>query len=341
MSANTDFKTSLLVGRQLPEFVRDEYPTFVTFLEAYYEFLEKKQGTQKNDLVNAAKNLRDIRDVDSSIAEFETNFYNTYASLIPIEVQSDKALLFKHLVPLYKSKGSDASFKLLFRLVFGEDIDLILPKNNVLKASGSKWQIDNKLRINAQISSRYVGNGSTKIFNLAQVSTADQITVYVDGIEKNLTTDFFLKVEYRQLIFKTAPANNSVVTVEYSEFNPALLYNRKVTGLTSGASAIIESTNRRIISDSLNLGFWRAFDVAEYIFHGSLFGCVFPLCYRLIRTKLRSDHVLPPRYKEMLLQCMPAAHFDFEIPSSLDWYVHASLCITVLKSCAQVLRPRG
>jgi hypothetical protein len=254
MSANTDFKTSLLVGRQLPEFVRDEYPTFVTFLEAYYEFLEKKQGTQKNDLVNAAKSLRDIRDVDSSIAEFETNFYNTYASLIPIEVQSDKALLFKHLVPLYRSKGSDASFKLLFRLVFGEDIDLILPKNNVLKASGSKWQIDNKLRINAQISSRYVGNGSTKIFNLAQVSTANQITVYVDGIEKNLTTDFFLKVEYRQLIFKTAPTNNSVITVEYSQFDPALLYNRKVTGLTSGASAIIESTNRRIISDSLNLG---------------------------------------------------------------------------------------
>ena len=254
MSANTDFKTSLLVGRQLPEFVRDEYPTFVTFLEAYYEFLEKKQGTQKNDLVNAAKSLRDIRDVDSSIAEFETNFYNTYASLIPIEVQSDKALLFKHLVPLYRSKGSDASFKLLFRLVFGEDIDLILPKNNVLKASGSKWQIDNKLRINAQISSRYVGNGSTKIFNLAQVSTADQITVYVDGIEKSLTTDFFLKVEYRQLIFKTAPTNNSVITVEYSQFDPALLYNRKVTGLTSGASAIIESTNRRIISDSLNLG---------------------------------------------------------------------------------------
>jgi hypothetical protein len=93
--------------------------------------------------------------------------------------------------------------------------------------------------------------------------------------------------------------------------------------------------------DSLNLGFWRAFDVAEYIFHGSLFGCVFPLCYRLIRTKLRSDHVLPPRYRQMLLQCMPAAHFDFEIPSSLDWYVHASLCITILKSCAQVLRPRG
>ena len=44
--------TSLLVPSQLPEFVRDEYPTFVTFLEAYYEFLEKKQGTKKNDLIN-------------------------------------------------------------------------------------------------------------------------------------------------------------------------------------------------------------------------------------------------------------------------------------------------
>ena len=31
----TDLRTSLLVNRQVPEFIRDEYPTFITFLEAY------------------------------------------------------------------------------------------------------------------------------------------------------------------------------------------------------------------------------------------------------------------------------------------------------------------
>ena len=93
--------------------------------------------------------------------------------------------------------------------------------------------------------------------------------------------------------------------------------------------------------DDLNLGFWRPFDIVEYIFHGSLFGYVFPLCYRLIRTKLRGGHGLPPRYREMLLQCIPAAHFGFEIPSSLDWYVDAAFCSRVLKYISQVFRSRG
>ena len=39
----SELKTSLLINRQVPEFVRDEYPTFINFLEAYYEFLENKQ----------------------------------------------------------------------------------------------------------------------------------------------------------------------------------------------------------------------------------------------------------------------------------------------------------
>lgn len=248
-----DLKTSLLVNRQVPEFVRDEYPTFVAFLEAYYQFLEgtANTGTTANNLVTTAKSLRDIRDVDLSLDAFETNFYNTYGSLIPLDVQADKALLFKHLVPLYKAKGSDASFKLLFQLIFGVDIDVILPQNNVLKSSSSKWQIDNKLRINQDIASIYTGDGATKTFTLAQIVGKDEITVYVDNVEQ---TDFFVNKEYRKLIFTTAPAVNKIVRVVYDSFDTTLLNNRKVTGIKSGASAIIEQANRRIISDTLNLG---------------------------------------------------------------------------------------
>ena len=35
-------KISLLVNEQFPDFVQEEYPLFVRFLEAYYEFLESK-----------------------------------------------------------------------------------------------------------------------------------------------------------------------------------------------------------------------------------------------------------------------------------------------------------
>jgi hypothetical protein len=111
MSA-ADLKTSIFVQRQVPEFVRDEYPKFVTFLEAYYEFLETQANTPStsNNLVTTAKSLRNIRDVDESLGQFENNFYNTYATLIPLEIQSNKALLFKHLTNLYLSKGNESSY---------------------------------------------------------------------------------------------------------------------------------------------------------------------------------------------------------------------------------------
>ena len=100
----SDLRTSLLINRQLPEYVRDDYPLFLSFLEAYYEFLENQQGTEKNDLTTKAKNLRYVSDVDTSIDDFEDNFFNTYATLVPKDVAVDKAFLIKHLLPLYLSK---------------------------------------------------------------------------------------------------------------------------------------------------------------------------------------------------------------------------------------------
>jgi hypothetical protein len=78
----SDNKVSLLINRQVPEFVREEYPVFISFLEAYYEFLENKQGTKKNDLLTKAKELKDISDVDISIEDFEEQFLNTYLNKI-------------------------------------------------------------------------------------------------------------------------------------------------------------------------------------------------------------------------------------------------------------------
>jgi hypothetical protein len=250
----TDLKTSILVNGQVPEYVRDEYPKFVAFLQAYYEFLEQKQGSEINDLATVAKNLRTIKDVDESIDSFEQSFYNTYGALIPADVQANKALLFKHLVELYRTKGAENSFKLLFQLVFGEDLEVLLPKNNVLKPSASKWTVDNKLRINTDVFSLYSGNGTQKTFVLPQQFDVDQVSVSIDGITKENLVDYVINKEYRKLIFNTAPTNGATIRVNFSDFDFKLFVNRKVTGLSSGASAIIEDANRRIISDTFNLG---------------------------------------------------------------------------------------
>ena len=75
------------------------------------------------------------------------------------------------------------------------------------------------------------------------------------------------------------------------------------------------------LGDDSDDSMWRPFDIAEYLFHGSHFAYVFPLCYRRIREELRlRKEVLPPRLHTAILKCMPASSPDFEIPSTLDWY---------------------
>jgi hypothetical protein len=142
----SDYKTSLLVNKQVPEYVREEYPIFISFLEAYYEFLEQAQGIQKNDVLKQSKDLRYLSDVDASITTFEESFFNMYASLIPRDVQVNKETLIKNVLPLYLARGNEKSFKLLFRLLFGDEVEVLLPKNNVLKASDGQWTIDNILK---------------------------------------------------------------------------------------------------------------------------------------------------------------------------------------------------
>ena len=250
----SDNKVSLLINRQVPEFVREEYPVFISFLEAYYEFLENKQGTKNNDLLTKAKELKNVSDVDISIEDFEEQFLNTYASYLPKDAQVDKALLIKNVLPLYLAKGNEKSFKLLFRMLFNDEVDIILPKNNVLKASDGKWTVDNILRIETDVRSVYTATGNTT-FLLAQQVNTDEVEVYVNSVLKTYATDYYIRKESKKLVFNTAPAANSEVKVVYTNFDVALLKDRKVTGKTSGASALVERSVKRIITDRLNLGF--------------------------------------------------------------------------------------
>ena len=253
--AHLNDKTSLLVNRQLPEFVREDYPLFITFLEAYYEFLETKQGTQLNDLTTQSKSLQNVNDVDHAIAQFESSFFNSFATLLPRDIKVDKEFLIKNVLPLYLAKGNEKSFKLLFRMLFNDEVDIVLPKDNILKASDGKWVIDNVLKVETDIRSTYVGDGTTKTFILAQEASASQLTVTVNGVAQVNVTNFYIRKETKKIIFSTAPAVGVEVKVVYLNFEASILNNRKVTGVQSGATAIIERATKRIITDTFTLGF--------------------------------------------------------------------------------------
>lgn len=135
-------KLSQLVGSQLPEFIQNDYPTFIAFIEAYYRFIEQDQGA-----FELLQNARSYNDVDSTIPSFIQYFLSTYAKQIPASVLADKKVLVKKIKDLYESKGSDLSFKLLFRIMFDSDVSVRYPYENVLRASDGKWQQKISLRL--------------------------------------------------------------------------------------------------------------------------------------------------------------------------------------------------
>ncbi len=242
----TNFKLSNLVSSQLPDFVREEHPKFVDFLKAYYEFLEEQQGTNKNDLISKSKDLRYLSDVDKSLDDFENNFYEKFASLLPRETEVRKDILFKNLNRLYLSKGSIESYKFLFRLLFNEEVQIIEPKNEVLRASASVWSVENSLRIDPnELYLVHTGNGTKTTFLLPSSSFSVR-TVLVNGVQTN---DYLINQAYKKLIFNTAPANNAIIKIYFNDFDYSLLLNRKVTGKTSRASAIIERFAVSLISN--------------------------------------------------------------------------------------------
>jgi len=245
----SDFKTSLLVNRQVPEFVRDDHPNFVSFLEAYYEYLETKQGTQLNDLTKRAKELKDLSDVDASISDFEKSFFNTYAPLITTDVAADKETLLKNVLPLYLNKGSEKSFKLLFRLLFGEELEISYPRDNLLIASGGQWQIQNAVKIGNEVFSTYTGDGTTVEFKLLQDNPIESLSVSVNGVLKTNGVDFVHRKESKKIIFNTAPADGDNIQVGYLALRKDVFSNRQITGVTSGTTALVEKVLTRVINN--------------------------------------------------------------------------------------------
>ena len=264
---STDLKTSVHINYQLPEFIREEYPLFKSFMEAYYEFLENKQNGVDNDLITRAKNLKNISDIDLSLDDFEQQFIQTYVNLFPQNTEVTKDFLIKNSLALYKAKGTENSFKFLFRLLFNEELEYERPSDNILKTSDGLWKVENAFRAHLsgnEISQTIIADGETLYFDMLYSLKEDEWTtwtLFIDGVDYGYislgdsvnpgflhfaTTDqqkFFLMQWRVGTPINTPVPEGTELKIYYNDFqnfNPKIFNNKKLTGVYSGASFVIE-----------------------------------------------------------------------------------------------------
>lgn len=229
---------SVFVEKQLPSFIREDYQTFVAFIRAYYEYLE-----QEHKVTDFSKHLLDYEDVERTLAEFLEHFAKTYVPLLPKDTRTTKDVLIQHAKEFYRTKGTPAAFKFLFRAIFGEELDLSYGKDLVLRASDGKWLARQSLRFNSEFYSLAVGDGETTEFRLFEICTTDTVKIYIDDVLQ--VSGFSLSVNHPMITFEVAPSNGSTIRFAYQSMTIADRINTdrlifQLIGQTSGATAVTE-----------------------------------------------------------------------------------------------------
>ena len=120
------------IPNQLPEFVEAEHPIFVSFLQAYYEWLE-----QKVNVFGRTQMLQDISDIDKTLEEYVIHFKRQFLLHFPEKLATDsegnvvdETTMLKNIKDFYQTKGSEKSYELLFRLLYDSACDFYYPKQD-------------------------------------------------------------------------------------------------------------------------------------------------------------------------------------------------------------------
>jgi len=196
-------KVSPLIEQQFPEYIRENGPRFVAFMEAYYEYME-----QTGKAGHAIRTLNDNQDIDRTVVEFVEYFRREFALSIPKSALADKRLIVKHIREFYRSRGSQKSFKFLFHILFGSEVNFYYPGEDILRASDGRWIRETVLTVEKQsgdinlLDGRIVtGQTSGAIGRIQNITTILNLGVEVfkltiesvtgQFIDKELVTDGF------------------------------------------------------------------------------------------------------------------------------------------------------
>jgi hypothetical protein len=235
-----DKLTSSLVSNQVPSFIRDEYPLFVTFLQKYYEWME-----QTGNVLYESEQIKNSYDVDLSSDYYIDQIKKEFLPYFPENIEVDKRTFLKFVSKFYATKGTPDSLKFLFRALFNEEIQIFFPKDDILKVSDGKWVLPLALRLDTT---------DNNIFNITNVIITGQnskATALVESVTRSI--DRQLGISYIEVYI-----SNVQRLFETGEIVSAT-YNNGISDVTVTAKLIGSLSEIKIDPNNRGL-FYRGYD---------------------------------------------------------------------------------
>lgn len=185
---------SSYVDELFPEFVREDHPRFIEFVKSYYEWMESK-----NQTIGSSKFLRQNQDIDTAIDPYLDRLLNEFLINFPKKLYQrtsdntsiSRANLLKNVREFYRAKGTEKSFEILFRILYGANPEFYYPRTDILKVSDGKWIEEKTIRIvDLKSESQSIGNPSNLVSRRVRGLTSNT-TAYVERVTGIQEGDYF------------------------------------------------------------------------------------------------------------------------------------------------------
>lgn len=181
-------KLSLLIQKYCPDFAVDQYPKFIAFLKAYYDW---SANVKEFNPWRVVSHLIEWSDIDETLDEFIVYFKNEYLNGINLDYGGNIQEFIKHSKEFYSSRGTPESFRFLLQLLTGNSGEIFYPNQFLMKSSDGEWVKDYNIFVE---NSDLIDNSFISTLVTGKESGA---TAIIESIETHFnyqTTERFLKI---------------------------------------------------------------------------------------------------------------------------------------------------
>lgn len=132
VDSNETFKCFNICSELIPVTTVNAGTTYSTYI--------LRGGTSRRlGSIFISRNLLDYRDIDETIDLFVVFFKEKYLKNIEFDTATNKTLLVKNALDLYRAKGTERAIDLFFRLIYGVKPEVEYPADVLFQPSGAEW----------------------------------------------------------------------------------------------------------------------------------------------------------------------------------------------------------
>jgi hypothetical protein len=187
---------------------------------------------QKNPLYHSRR-LLDYDDVDKTTTDFLIYFKEKYLKNIQFTTTTNIRQLIKHALDIYRSKGTERSLDLLFRIVFGAPTSVYYPSTDIFRLSDGRWYVPRYLEIS-------LSDQAEALSGKQIVGVTSGATAYVEAVIRKTVKGRLLDVAYVSAIkgnFITGELINTSDNAIATEDRPMIIGSlTALTVLTGGGN---------------------------------------------------------------------------------------------------------